>query len=109
MFKNEGRKAFDACDVKRVEFKTFVWDIDEQKKTTNQRVLSVNPSEDARTSAGHGAVLHCPRTEDDKVFVQSDVTNIPLFVRNPGFHLMFDQDPQVAEATRIMMFGMAPR
>ena len=30
----------------------------------------------------------------DKVFIQSDVTNHPaLFVTNPGWHLMFDQDP----------------
>jgi len=75
MFGSEGRagrKAFDECDVKRVEFKTFVWEVDEENKPTHRRVLSGDPSEDTRTSAGHGAVLHCPRTEDDKVFVQSE-------------------------------------
>jgi glyoxylase-like metal-dependent hydrolase (beta-lactamase superfamily II) len=41
-----------------------------------------------------------------KVFVQSDVTNNPLFVRNPGWHLMFDQDPQAAEATRRRVYDM---
>jgi glyoxylase-like metal-dependent hydrolase (beta-lactamase superfamily II) len=41
-----------------------------------------------------------------KVFVQSDVTNNPLFVRNPGWHLMFDQDPQMAEATRRKTYDM---
>jgi glyoxylase-like metal-dependent hydrolase (beta-lactamase superfamily II) len=41
-----------------------------------------------------------------KVFVQSDVTNNPLFVRNPGFHLMFDQDVQMAEATRRKVYDM---
>jgi glyoxylase-like metal-dependent hydrolase (beta-lactamase superfamily II) len=41
-----------------------------------------------------------------KVFVQSDVTNNPLFVRNPGWHLMFDQDPQMAEATRRKIYDM---
>jgi glyoxylase-like metal-dependent hydrolase (beta-lactamase superfamily II) len=41
-----------------------------------------------------------------KVFVQSDVTNNPLFVRNPGFHLMFDQDAQAAEATRRKVYDM---
>ena len=40
------------------------------------------------------------------MFVQSDVTNIPLFVRNPGLHLMFDQDPQMAEATRRKAYDM---
>jgi len=43
---------------------------------------------------------------NNKVFVQSDVTNNPLFVRNPGFHLMFDQDPQAAEATRRKTYDM---
>jgi glyoxylase-like metal-dependent hydrolase (beta-lactamase superfamily II) len=43
---------------------------------------------------------------NSKVFVQSDVTNIPLFVRNPGWHLMFDQDPQMAEATRRKTYDM---
>jgi glyoxylase-like metal-dependent hydrolase (beta-lactamase superfamily II) len=41
-----------------------------------------------------------------KVFVQSDVTNNPLFVRNPGFQLMFDQDAQAAEATRRKVYDM---
>jgi len=43
---------------------------------------------------------------NSKVFVQSDVTNNPLFVRNPGWHLMFDQDPVMAEATRRKTYDM---
>jgi glyoxylase-like metal-dependent hydrolase (beta-lactamase superfamily II) len=43
---------------------------------------------------------------NSKVFVQSDVTNNPLFVRNPGFHLMFDQDAQAAETTRRKVYDM---
>ncbi|MGP9812823.1 MBL fold metallo-hydrolase [Rhodopseudomonas sp. NSM] len=43
----------------------------------------------------------------DKVFIQSDVTNHPaLFVANPGWHLMFDQDPAMAEATRRKVYDM---
>ena len=43
----------------------------------------------------------------DKVFIQSDVTNLPqLFVTNPGWHLMFDQDPAMAEATRRKVYDM---
>jgi glyoxylase-like metal-dependent hydrolase (beta-lactamase superfamily II) len=41
-----------------------------------------------------------------KVFVQIDVTNIPLFVRNPGWHLFFDQDLNAAEATRRKVYDM---
>ncbi|MCJ2046725.1 MBL fold metallo-hydrolase [Methylobacterium sp. J-078] len=37
----------------------------------------------------------------DSLFVQSDVTNVPvLFARHPGWHVMYDQDPAMAEATR---------
>lgn len=44
---------------------------------------------------------------DKSVFVQGDVTHVPyLFVRNPGWHLMFDQDPQMAEATRRKVYDM---
>jgi hypothetical protein len=41
------------------------------------------------------------------VYVQADVTNVPfLFARNPGWHLMFDQDPIAAEATRRKVYDM---
>lgn len=42
-----------------------------------------------------------------RVFVQSDVTNVPvLFARNPGWHLNFDQDGPMAEATRRRVYDM---
>ncbi|MCJ2034950.1 MBL fold metallo-hydrolase [Methylobacterium sp. J-068] len=38
---------------------------------------------------------------DRSLFVQSDVTNVPvLFARHPGWHVMYDADPAQAEATR---------
>lgn len=41
------------------------------------------------------------------LFVQGDVTHVPyLFVRNPGWHVGFDQDPQTAEATRRKTYDM---
>jgi glyoxylase-like metal-dependent hydrolase (beta-lactamase superfamily II) len=40
-----------------------------------------------------------------QLFIQSDVTNIhQLFVRNPGWHVMFDSDAPKAEATRRAFF-----
>lgn len=43
----------------------------------------------------------------DKLFIQSDITNQPaLFATNPGWHLMFDQDPAMAEATRRKVYDM---
>ncbi len=41
------------------------------------------------------------------VFLQCDVTNHPaLFVRHPGWHASFDQDPHQAEATRRKIYEM---
>jgi glyoxylase-like metal-dependent hydrolase (beta-lactamase superfamily II) len=56
-------------------------------------------------SAGHTS--HVISSGSGKVFVQADVTNLPhLFVRNPGWHATFDQDPNMAEATRRKVYDM---
>jgi hypothetical protein len=40
--------------------------------------------------------------------VQSDVTNIPaLVLRNPDWHVVFDNDPELAQATRHKFYDMA--
>ena len=50
-------------------------------------------------SAGHTSYVL--NSGADSVFILSDVTNRPeLFVRNPGWHAMFDQDPAMAETSR---------
>ncbi len=42
-----------------------------------------------------------------KIFVQSDVTNIPeLFLRNPDWHVVFDVDAQKAQETRHKFYDM---
>ena len=54
-------------------------------------------------TAGHtpGHTSYVISSGSGKVFVQSDVTNIPyLFAANPGWHAFFDQDPVMAEAAR---------
>ncbi len=41
----------------------------------------------------------------EQLMVLSDTSNIPaLFVRNPGWHAVFDSDPQAAEAVRRRLF-----
>ena len=43
----------------------------------------------------------------DKLYIQSDVTNHPtLFVAHPDWHLVFDQDPAMAETTRRKVYDM---
>src|SRR3954462_11663710 len=60
-------------------------------------------------SVGHtpGHTSFVLSSGSDKVFIQSDVTNHPtLFVTHPGWHLMFDQDPAMAETTRRKVYDM---
>ncbi|MCC6779211.1 MAG: MBL fold metallo-hydrolase [Hyphomicrobiales bacterium] len=56
-------------------------------------------------SAGHNS--HVITSAGRSVYVQADVTHVPfLFVRNPGWHAMYDQDPVMAEATRRKVYDM---
>jgi glyoxylase-like metal-dependent hydrolase (beta-lactamase superfamily II) len=56
-------------------------------------------------SAGHTS--HVVASGSSKVFVQADVTHVPfLFVRNPGWHAMYDQDGGMAEQTRRKVYDM---
>ena len=42
-----------------------------------------------------------------KIFIQSDVTNIPeFFLRNPDWHVAYDADPEVAQKTRHKFYDM---
>jgi glyoxylase-like metal-dependent hydrolase (beta-lactamase superfamily II) len=56
-------------------------------------------------SAGHNS--HIVASGSSKVYVQADVTHVPyLFARNPGWHVFYDQDPTMAEATRRKVYDM---
>lgn len=58
---------------------------------------------------GHtpGHTSHIIASGSRKLFLQGDVTHVPyFFVRNPGWHVFFDQDPQMAEATRRKTYDM---
>lgn len=59
------------------------------------------------TSNGHtpGHTSYLVASGNDQLMVLGDVSNVPaLFVRNPGWHAAFDQDAQMAEATRRKMY-----
>jgi hypothetical protein len=50
-------------------------------------------------SPGHTAFAVA--SGSSKILIQSDVTNIPeFFLRNPDWHVSYDVDPVVAQATR---------
>jgi glyoxylase-like metal-dependent hydrolase (beta-lactamase superfamily II) len=85
-----------------------VFDALGRKVTPYEPNKEVAPGITSVASYGHtpGHMSFVIASGNGKVFVQSDVTNNPLFVRNPGWHLMFDQDPQMAEATRRKVYDM---
>ena len=66
------------------------------------------PGITAVSTPGHtpGHMSHIVSSGKGKVYIQADVTNLPIFVRNPGWHLMFDQDAKMAEETRRKVYDM---
>lgn len=81
----------------------------QKKVTPYEWGKEVAPGMLAIETIGHtpGHTSYVLSSGADKVFIQSDVTNDPdLFARNPGWHLMFDQDPAQAEATRRKTYDM---
>jgi glyoxylase-like metal-dependent hydrolase (beta-lactamase superfamily II) len=59
---------------------------------------------------GHtpGHMSHILSSGSDRALIQADITAGPalLFVRNPGWHMMFDSDGALAEQTRRKMYDM---
>jgi glyoxylase-like metal-dependent hydrolase (beta-lactamase superfamily II) len=87
------RRVFDALGRKVTQF--------EPDKEIAPGITSVS-------TPGHtpGHTSFVIASGNSKVFVQADVTHTPVFVRNPRWHLMFDQDANMAEATRIKVYDM---
>lgn len=80
-----------------------------KKATPYEWGKEIAPGLLAVESIGHtpGHTSYVLSSGSDKIFIQSDVTNLPaLFVTNPGWHLMFDQDPKLAETTRRKVYDM---
>ena len=86
-----------------------VFDALGRKVTPYEMGKEVAPGITAVATHGHSAghTSHVIASGSGKVFVQADVTNLPqLFVRNPGWHASFDQDPKMAEETRRKVYDM---
>jgi glyoxylase-like metal-dependent hydrolase (beta-lactamase superfamily II) len=93
LFKNN-RRVFDALS---------------RKVTPYEWGKEVAPGVMAVGTPGHtpGHTSYVIASGSSRIYLQSDVTNVPvLFARNPGWHLMFDQDPKMAEETRRKVYDM---
>jgi glyoxylase-like metal-dependent hydrolase (beta-lactamase superfamily II) len=93
LFKNS-RRVFDALGRKVTPY-----------EPNKEIVTGITPVATNGHTPGHSS--HIIASGNAKVYVQADVTNVPfLFARNPGWYIVFDQDPQAAEATRRKVYDM---
>jgi glyoxylase-like metal-dependent hydrolase (beta-lactamase superfamily II) len=70
----------------------------------------VAPGITALATPGHtpGHTSFAIASGSSTMLVQSDVTNIPeFFLRNPDWHVAYDHDPALAQATRHKFYDMA--
>lgn len=82
----------------------------ESKVTRYDWGKEVAPGITSIATPGHtpGHTSFAVASGDAKVLIQSDVTNIPeFFLRNPDWHVMFDMDAAMAQATRHKFYDMA--
>ena len=80
-----------------------------KKVTPYEWGKEVAPGLLAVETAGHtpGHTSYVLSSGAGKVFVQSDVTNVPyLFAANPNWHAFFDQDADMAEKARRKTYDM---
>ena len=80
-----------------------------KKVTPYEWGKEVAPGLLAVETAGHtpGHTSYVLSSGSGRVFIQSDVTNLPyLFAANPGWHAFFDQDPAMAEKARRKTYDM---
>ena len=82
----------------------------ESKVTQYDWGKEVAPGITSIAAPGHtpGHTAFAVASGNSKVLIQSDVTNIPeFFLRNPDWHVVYDVDPDLAQATRHKFYDMA--
>jgi glyoxylase-like metal-dependent hydrolase (beta-lactamase superfamily II) len=79
------------------------------KVTQFEAGKDIAPGITSISTPGHtpGHVSFAIQSGSGKLLVQCDVTNIPIFVSHPDWHVLFDNDPAMAQATRHKFFDMA--
>ena len=92
--------------AKRIQATLPTW----KNVTTVDGEKEVAPGIRTIPAHGHtpGHTVYLVGSGKDQLLVLSDTSNIPaLFVRNPGWHAIFDSDAAMAEATRRKLFDRA--
>jgi glyoxylase-like metal-dependent hydrolase (beta-lactamase superfamily II) len=86
-----------------------VFDAIGRKVTPYDPGKEIAPGITAVATHGHtpGHCSHVIASGTAKVYVQADVTHVPwVNARNPGWHVFYDQDAAMAEATRRKVYDM---
>jgi len=86
-----------------------VFDALGRKVTPYESNTEVAPGITALATPGHtpGHNSHVVASGSAKVYIQADVTHVPfLFARHPDWHAFYDQDGDMAEATRRKVYDM---
>jgi len=109
-FTDDGEMSRQTSDRMKSVFAGFrrVFDALGRKVTQYEGGKEIVPGITSVATYGHtpGHMSHIVSSGKSKVYIQADVTNLPIFVRNPGWHLMFDQDAKMAEETRRKVYDM---
>jgi glyoxylase-like metal-dependent hydrolase (beta-lactamase superfamily II) len=109
-FTDDGEMSRQTSDRMKGVFAGFrrVFDALGRKVTQYEGGKEIVPGITAVATHGHtpGHMSHIVSSGKSKVYIQADVTNLPIFVRNPGWHLLFDQDAKMAEETRRKVYDM---
>jgi glyoxylase-like metal-dependent hydrolase (beta-lactamase superfamily II) len=82
----------------------------ESKVTKYDWGKEVAPGITSVAAPGHtpGHTAFAVASGNSTILIQSDVTNIPeFFLRNPDWHVVYDTDPDMAQATRHKFYDMA--
>jgi glyoxylase-like metal-dependent hydrolase (beta-lactamase superfamily II) len=109
-FTDDGEMSRQTSDRMKSVFAGFrrVFDALGRKVTQYEGGKELVPGITSVATHGHtpGHMSHIVSSGNGKVYIQADVTNLPIFVRNPGWQLMFDQDGKMAEETRRKVYDM---
>jgi glyoxylase-like metal-dependent hydrolase (beta-lactamase superfamily II) len=109
-FIDDGEMSRQTSDRMKSVFAGFrrVFDALGRKVTQYEAGKELVPGITSVATHGHtpGHMSHIVSSGNSKVYIQADVTNLPIFVRNPDWHLMFDQDAKMAEETRRKVYDM---
>ena len=89
--------------AKRIQATIPNWKNLKQYGPEKDVLAGVKPVPSYGHTPGHTSFL--VNSGNQQLMVLADVTNVPVFnLRNPGWHLAFDQDAPMAEASRRKMF-----